>query len=439
MGSNGFSSDKKQNRVNLLKLLLDINLPTQGSSNPLETLLSGLDSGSLEDLLQKNKKSHHDDWDSKKKRHHDDCNDWDHKKKHDHDDCGCKKKKHDHDDWDHKKKHDHDDCGCKKKKHDHDDCGCKKKKHDHDDCGCKKKKHDHDDCCCKKKEHDHDDCCCEKKKRKRCKCKPGVKETICDLIEQIFEELEETGGADATDLRELLVALRNLLEDCSVPDKLLDELDRLIDELTPPPTTLPMDLLEDIEDFLEDLLKCLGLRRGECEGDGGIACGCMDPTRSTLCTAIANVLANITNTAPNSPLVGALTTLRNLLIAATCITGNVNPIIVHITNLLNAISSGNVNRIRAHVLIVLRDLTDLAACLKCGVGGTTPTTPLTLREQLLALVGETVSIIVSTNAFPTLRFTGLLATVEDDYLAIVNTIQGTILVPLDEIERWERV
>jgi len=412
MGSNGFSSDKKQNRVNLLKLLLDINLPTQRSSNPLETLLSGLDSGSLEDLLQKNKKSHHDDWDSKKKRHHDD--DWDSKKKCHHDDCNDN-------DWDHKKKHNHDDCGCKKKKHDHDDCGCKKKKHDHDDCGCKKKKHDHDDCGCKKK------------KKKRCKCEPGVKSAICELIEDIFAALNATPSPTPGALEDLLEDLQDLLEDCFIPEKLLERLEDLIEDLGGAPVVSPT-LIATIIDFLEDLLKCLGFRRGDCgsDGNGGITCGCGSETVGFLCTRIAAVLNNIGDTTLPTPLIAALEALRAALGDVDCIVGNVTPIRAHLRNLVNAINQGNPGAIAAQVAIVLRDLEDLAECLDCPPAGGGGTAVPTLREQLLALVGETVRIDL-----PTGPQIGVLVTVQIDYL-VLTTAEGTVLIPLDEIEQFDR-
>jgi hypothetical protein len=245
MGSNGFSSERKQKRVDLLKQLLDTNISTQGSSNPLEALLSGLDLGSLEGLMQKNKKSHHDDWDSKKKRHHDDCSDHD---------------------WDHKKKHDHDDCGCKKKKHDHDDCGCKKKKHDHDDCGCKKKKHDHDDCGCKKK--------------KRCKCCPDVTRdfreainAICQLLNAATINLPALKIA-VTELEELL--LEN--EDC-VDEEIAEDLLELIDIIQAAATVaaIPPGTLDELGRQLNKLRRCLGLRVRVCGpggGDGQFECDC---------------------------------------------------------------------------------------------------------------------------------------------------------------------
>ncbi|MED4256347.1 hypothetical protein P4689_27510 [Priestia megaterium] len=390
MGSNGFSSERKQKRVDLLKQLLDTNISTQGSSNPLEALLSGLDLGSLEGLMQKNKKSHHDDWDSKKKRHHDDCSDHD---------------------WDHKKKHDHDDCGCKKKKHDHDDCGCKKK-HDHDDCGCKKKE--------------------------RCKCEPGVKAEICDLIESIFTALSDP-STTPTELRDLLKDLQDLLEDCCIPKKLSKELQDLIDELVG--QNIPAELLEDIEEFLKDLLKCLGFRRGQCGSDGGgIACGCPTDTATPLCNLIFAVLDSIpTLDAPGSTLLADLAALRAALLAATCITGNVRSIIAHIDNLVRAINStnpGRANRIRSAIANLVRDLFDLIDCLNCerpGGGGAPvpgPAPITTIRQRLLDLLAD--QVVITT---PTGIYGGTLVAVQTDYIAVVSPT-GTYLIPLDQIQTF---
>ncbi|WP_318618912.1 hypothetical protein [Priestia megaterium] len=429
MGSNGFSSERKQKRVDLLKQLLDTNISTQGSSNPLEALLSGLDLGSLEGLMQKNKKSHHDDWDSKKKRHHDDCSDHD---------------------WDHKKKHDHDDCGCKKKKHDHDDCGCKKKKHNHDDCGCKDHKH-HKDPCDKCFKHD---CCCKKKNRRRCKCEPGVKNMICSLIEEIFAVLDTASAGTLLDF--LDNDLRNLLDDCKIPQKLLDELDRLVEELeeiTPPTTKPSAALLEEIEEFLEDLLKCLGFRRGECGEDGGVVTcnGCGANVQSLLCPLITPV-ANTIRTSTNAQLIGnvtfagALAALRNAVEITACIRGR-GGVVAHLNTLIGDVfTPGGGMSFTAHLNNVIRDINDLITCLACNIqlvplrtlGTLIPERPLeplspevsTVRERLLDLLAD--QVVITT---PTGLYAGTLVAVEADYIAVVAPT-GTYLIPLDQIQTF---
>ncbi|UYP07522.1 YuzF family protein [Priestia megaterium] len=388
MGSNGFSSEGKQKRVDLLKQLLDTNISTQGSSNPLEALLSGLDLGSLEDLMQKNKKSHHGDWDSKKKRHHDD--DWDSKKKRHHDD-----------DWDSKKKHDHDDCGCKKKKHDHDDCGCKKKKHDHDDCGCKKKK------------------------RKECECSDVVTASLCDLIAIIFALLDNPPASVRSDLREFLIELRQLLVLCDcIPSKLLCELDELIDDLqgTTPSTAV---LLIRTEEFLTELLKCLGLEDSECGGgDGGGDCTCGDET-GTLCTLITTI-----RTTTGEPRLTAIRTLRNFLLtpAGDCVRQGVRRSIIAIATaiLRNGGNSGLFNALG-------NALDRLELCLGGCEVTLTPTVPTlitTVRERLLDLLAD--QVVITT---PTGIYGGTLVAVQADYIAVVAPT-GTYLIPLDQIQTF---
>ncbi|KQU16209.1 hypothetical protein ASG61_29175 [Bacillus sp. Leaf75] len=263
MGSDRFSSDNKKKTVNILKQLLANNLNTKKTSNPLETLLSDLDLRSLEDLLQKNKKSH-DDFDHKKKCHHDD---FDHKKKHDHDDCHDKKK-HDHDDCHDKKKHDHDDCHDKKKCC-HDDRGDIKMFHE-DDCGC------HKNPCKKCFKHD---CDCEE-----CKCPCDAAAAVCALIGKIFwvlkdaelvpepeplpvPELPDPPEVDKMVLIRLLKKLSKRLEkDCKIKASLLDDLDELTWWLTAAEEVPPM-LNWKIKKFLKDLLKCLGLKKADCIHD----------------------------------------------------------------------------------------------------------------------------------------------------------------------------
>ncbi|MEH7607071.1 hypothetical protein [Priestia megaterium] len=247
MGSDRFSSGKKKKNVDILKQLLN-NLDTSpsGKSNSSETLLSGLDLGSLEDLMRKNKKSH-DMFDHKKKKRH-------------------------HDDFDHKKKHDHDDCHDKKKCC-HDDGGDKKMFHK-DDCGC------HKDPC---KKHDWD---CEK-----CKCPCDAKAAVCALVGKIFgvlggpilldpaDPLEPVDPAEPVEPPEtppinkkllvlLLKKLQKVLEkDCKIKESLLDELEELIWWLIVTPGYVSPPLKWKIKKFLKDLLKCLGLKKEHCIHD----------------------------------------------------------------------------------------------------------------------------------------------------------------------------
>ncbi|MEO2228375.1 hypothetical protein [Priestia megaterium] len=430
MGSNGFSSERKQKRVDLLKQLLDTNISTQGSSNPLEALLSGLDLGSLEGLMQKNKKSHHDDWDSKKKRHHDDCSDHD---------------------WDHKKKHDHDDCGCKKKKHDHDDCGCKKKKHDHDDCGCKKKKHDHDDCC---------DC----KDKKRCKCPDVVACAVCNLIGQIFDE------TNRSELISLLTQLSNRLKKCKIREGLLIRLSRLIAELNAGTGPVSPDLLARIAVFLEDLLECLGFEVGDCGssggGGGGEVCNCPPGRARALINAILAVIAAIPNplvapippTSPFRTALGQLVTLLSSPPIVACVSATLRGAVA---TAITAVLEATTVPVLTEALILLRTaLNDLFFCLltgsnpgRGGAAGLTdfdfnadgvsdfndflfpiPNTPVNLvattRQRLTDLLAD--QVVITT---PTGLYAGTLVAVEADYIAVVAPT-GTYLIPLDQIQTF---
>jgi len=416
MGSNGFSSERKQKRVDLLKQLLDTNISTQGSSNPLEALLSGLDLGSLEGLMQKNKKSHHDDWDSKKKRHHDDCSDHD---------------------WDHKKKHDHDDCGCKKKKHDHDDCGCKKKKHDHDDCGCDGHKH-HKNPCDKCFKHD---CCCKDKNKKRCKCSNTVKEDICDVITDIFTELE--GTPDRDDLRDLLEDLRDLLDMCShIPQKFLDELDDLIDDLAGS-GTVSQSIITEIVRFLNRLLKCLGFEPGDCGSDGGGGggrCRCTNLQRDSIADVISDICANISQDVEDintTDLDQDLTTLVGLV---GCVRRN---LVRQLNNRIAQLDPGDddfFGQLTALGNVLNRILRCLGLSeLNCrpnppGGGGGAPIpipSPITtIRQRLLDLLAD--QVVITT---PTGLYAGTLVAVQADYIAVVAPT-GTYLIPLDQIQTF---
>ncbi|USL45770.1 hypothetical protein [Priestia megaterium] len=433
MGSNGFSSEKKRKRVDLLKLLLDTNISTQGSSNPLDALLSDLDLGSLEGLMQKNKKSHHDDWDSKKKRHHDDCSDhdWDHKKKRHHDDCGCDKKKHDHHDWDHKKKHDHDDCGCSKKKHDHDDCGCSKKKHDHDDCGCKKKKHDHDDCGCKKK--------------KRCKCCPEDTQELRRAINAVCRALNAQNFS-LEDLQDAITesGLEDLLDNDCIDDEIADDLLVLITAILE--DDLDEDTLVDFGRRLNDLRRCLGLRVSRCSprdgGGGNGECTC-DEDATTLLASISALLCGIIS-APildTDALFTQLDRLRDFLEtdAAACIRDNLRNQLERVVDRLfdfetdpEDIPRGQLERLAVR-LRRLRQCLGLPAILCPGPpsgGGGGGGGGLTIREQLLDLVTD--QVVITT---PTAVVVGTLVTVQLDYIAVVDAT-GTTLIPLDEIEAF---
>ncbi|MBZ6484009.1 hypothetical protein [Priestia aryabhattai] len=268
MGSDRFSSGKKKRNVDILKQLLN-NLDTSPTQNPSssETLLSGLDLSSLEDLMRQNRKSHDMFDHKKKKRHHDD---FDHKKKHDHDD------------FDHKKKHHHDDCH-DKKKHDHDDCH-DKKKCCHDDGGDKKMFHKddwdfHKNPCKKCFKHD---CDCE-----ICKCPCDAAAAVCSIVGRIFWELKATADVEmdvelpvppapeapeAPEVNKekviwLLKKLSKILDkDCKIKSSLLDDLDDLTWWLVASEEVQSV-LIWKIKKFLKDLLKCLGLKKEHCIHD----------------------------------------------------------------------------------------------------------------------------------------------------------------------------
>lgn len=404
MGSNGFSSERKQKRVDLLKQLLNTNISTQGSSNPLEALLSSLDLGSLEDLMQKNKKSHHDDWDSKKKRHHDDCNDHD---------------------WDHKKKHDHDDCGCKKKKHDHDDCGCKKK-HDHDDCGCKKK-------------HDHD-CCCKDKNKKRCKCSTVVKGQVCDIISDIFAELENA-QPDSDVLIGLLEDLKNALQDCShIPQGFFDTLEELIDLLEEFGVT--QGTINKITRFLNRLLQCLGFEPGDCGSDGGGGqgrCGCSASERDAIAPVIASICSNISGDVADVDVDKLFADLNILLGLVDCIRFNLRN---QLENRIERLDPSS-NSFRGQLVALGNVLNRILRCLglpelDCRPnppsGGSAPIpvpSPITtIRQRLLDLLAD--QVVITT---PTGLYAGTLVTVQADYIAVVAST-GTYLIPIDQIQTF---
>ncbi|PAK45955.1 hypothetical protein [Priestia megaterium] len=421
MGSNGFSSERKQKRVDLLKQLLNTNISTQGSSNPLEALLSGLDLGSLEDLMQKNKKSHHDDWDSKKKRHHDDCSDhdWDHKKKHDHDDCGCKKKKHDHNDWDHKKKHDHDDCGCKKKKHDHDDCGCKKKK--------------------------------------RCKCCPDVTQEFREAINEICRLLNAgiSTPADLAALKAALEVLEDLLldnEDC-IDEEIAEDLLELINIIQAAATVaaIPLGTLDELGRQLNKLRRCLGLRVRVCRpggGGGGGDCTDCGADFNDIRNAINRVCAELRRN-PNQFDLGDLQDDINDLVPfldAPCISDAVRQLVTDTTDVV--LGADTLQELPADALtdlsdslIVLRECIgvnnpDAPPCVPQvtpggGEGGAPIPSPITtIRQRLLDLLTE--QVVITT---PTAVFAGTVVTVQTDYVAIVNAT-GTALIPFDQIQTF---
>lgn len=372
MGSNGFSSERKHKRVDLLKQLLDTNISTQGSSNPLEALISGLDLGSLEGLMQKNKKSHHDDWDSKKKRHHDDCNDHD---------------------WDHKKKHDHDDCGCKKKKHDHDDC-----------CDCKDKK------CCK------------------CSCVDAA--AVCNLIGLIFAELNN--AASAATLRSLLTQLSSRLSDCKIKKGLLIRLTNLINEL-PTSGTVGDILIGRITRFLEDLLECLGFEVGDCGsggGGGGGTCTCPDDFVTTVCGLIVDIRAVLAVTPVDRPaLIPLITNLAaQVSLFGSCISQGIRASLLAI---IAAILGG-----ASPFGGLSEALDRLAECLGCTSGPPTvpvppPTTLVsTIRQRLLDLLAD--QVVITT---PTGIYGGTLVAVQADYIAVVAPT-GTYLIALDQIQTF---
>ena len=418
MGSNGFSSERKQKRVDLLKQLLDTNISTHGSSNPLEALLSGLDLGSLEGLMQKNKKSHHDDWDSKKKRHHDDCSDHD---------------------WDHKKKHDHDDCGCKKKKHDHDDCGCKKKKHDHDDCGCKKKKHDHDDCGCKKK--------------KRCKCCPDVTRdfreainAICQLLNAATINLPALKIA-VTELEELL--LEN--EDC-VDEEIAEDLLELIDIIQAAATVaaIPPGTLDELGRQLNKLRRCLGLRVRVCGpggGDGQFECDCNPGQTIQILNDVFDVLVALESgtDAQVAAALAALVAQLNLPPNVACVDATLRAAIISFIGGLTPPLTDAQETALTELLIDLvlclglglnigpgQSVTSLRVALEIFLGRTsTPVTSITtVRQRLLDLLAD--QVVITT---PTGLYAGTLVAVQTDYIAVVAPT-GTYLIPLDQIQTF---
>ncbi|MED4155941.1 hypothetical protein [Priestia aryabhattai] len=335
MGSDRFSSDKKKKNVDILKQLLNtLDTSPTGNSSSSEPLLSGLDLGSLEDLLRRNRNSHDMFDHKKKKRHHDD---FDHKKKHDHDDCHDKKK-HDHDDCHDKKKHDHDDCHDKKKCC-HDDGGDKKMFHK-DDCGC------HKDPC---KKHDWD---CEK-----CKCPCDAQAAVCALVGKIFgllggptalgEDLaldpvmeeeaavdpaaEATGSPNKYYVTLHLKKLQKILEkDCKIKESLLEELDDLIWILKSTHGTYIYPIVKwKIKKFLKDLLKCLGLKKEHCIHDyypypyppGTGAPGEEGPTEpgtgtGTILERLSGaLLQEITVTSPTGVYTGTLVTVQTDYIA----------------------------------------------------------------------------------------------------------------------------
>ena len=402
MGSNGFSSERKQKRVDLLKQLLNTNISTQGSSNPLEALLSGLDLGSLEDLMQKNKKSHHDDWDSKKKRHHDDCSDhdWDHKKKHDHDDCGCKKKKHDHDDWNHKKKHDHDDCGCKKKK--------------------------------------------------RCKCCPDVTQEFREAINEICRLLNAgiSTPADLAALKAALEVLEDLLldnEDC-IDEEIAEDLLELINIIQAAATVaaIPPGTLDELGRQLNKLRRCLGLRVRVCRpgggGDGQFECNCNPGQTIQILRDIAAILEAIETGGNVDAALDALQQRLNLPPEQRCVNSILSGLILNFPQPVTDTTA------------LVNILVDLALCVALGIRippgqtvaqiraiienflGVTPTPPTTppttVRQQLLELVAN--QVVITT---PTGLYAGTLVTVQADYIAVVAAT-GTYLIPIDQIQTF---
>ncbi|WP_456318547.1 DUF2642 domain-containing protein [Priestia megaterium] len=396
MGSNGFSSERKQKRVDLLKQLLDTNISTQGSSNPLEALLSGLDLGSLEGLMQKNKKSHHDDWDSKKKRHHDDCNDHD---------------------WDHKKKHDHDDCGCKKKKHDHDDCGCKKKK--------------------------------------RCKCCPDVTQDFRDAINAICQLLNAGISTPATlaALKEALGVLESLLEneDC-IDEEIAEDLLVLINIIQAAATVaaIPPGTLDELGRQLNKLRRCLGLRVRVCSpgGGGGDNCGTCDVlTRVRLRIAINAVCVEL-QAPPASfdleELQADITVLLPLL-TASCISNSVRIAVEQAGEAVLLLSEPLTEQGEEALVALGVALTALRECIGIDTGQTCepdftpggggapipiPSPITTIRQRLLDLFGDQVVITTPTGSYP-----GTLVAVQADYVAVVAPT-GTYLIPLDQIQTF---
>ncbi|WP_394514558.1 hypothetical protein [Priestia aryabhattai] len=405
MGSNRFSPENKQKRVDLLRQLLSSNLGTNPNSDSLESLLSRLDLGSLEDSMQTNKKRHDNEWDSKKKCHHDD--EWDSKKKRHHDD-----------EWD-----------SKKKKHHDDECGCKKKKHHDGECGCKKKKHHHD--CC--------DCCCEDKNKKRCKCSTVVKGELCDIISDIFDELENT-QPDPDVLIGLLEDLKDALKDCShIPQGFFDTLDELIDLLEESGAT--QGTINKITRFLNRLLQCLGFEPGDCGSDGGGGqgrCGCSPSERNAIAPVIASICSNISGDVADVDVDKLFDDLTILLGLVDCIRFNLRN---QLENRIERLDPSS-NSFRGQLVALGNVLNRILRCLglpelDCRpnpAGGNTPIpnpNPITtVRQRLLDLLTEQVAITT-----PTGVFAGTVVAVQTDYVAIVNST-GTALIPFDQIQTF---
>ncbi|MBU8757000.1 DUF2642 domain-containing protein [Priestia megaterium] len=424
MGSNGFSSERKQKRVDLLKQLLNTNISTQGSSNPLEALLSSLDLGSLEDLMQKNKKSHHDDWDSKKKRHHDDCNDhdWDHKKKHDHDDCGCKKKK-----------HDHDDCGCKKKKHDHDDWDHKKKRH-HDDCGCDGHKH-HKNPCDKCFKHD---CCCKDKKKKRCDCNREDTQALRQAINAVCLALNTN---DLGDLEDALGVLEPLLDNDCLDEEIVEDLIAIIDDIDfPTPSSATLFALGR---QLNKLRRCLGLKVRRCRPGGDDDCTDCGPLFNDIRNAI-NAVCQELRRDQSFNLADLQAAIRDELLpelTASCISDSVR---ATVTAAANAVLTGTGTS--TELTNLSNSLIDLRICIGVNNPDAPPCVPAdtpgggapvpspapitTIRQRLLDLLAD--QVVITT---PTGLYAGTLVTVQADYIAVVAST-GTYLIPIDQIQTF---
>jgi hypothetical protein len=231
------------------------------------------------------------------------------------------------------------------------------------------------------------------------------------------------------ELKALLMELRDLLDMCShIPEKILDELDELINDLGSGST--PPTLISRIERFLNKLLKCLNLDPEECGdgGGGGGDCNCGSTVTATICNLIKQVLDAI-NT-PN--LTAALTALANFLAsdAANCIRQGVRQSLSSIVNniLRNGVTPGR-------IVALINALGRLEEC----VGGcpprtdapTVPVTPVTtVRERLLGLLTDQVVVTTATGVYP-----GTLVTVQTDYIAIVAS-NGTYLIPIDEIQTF---
>ena len=401
MGLNRFSPENKQKRVDLLRQLLSNNLGTNPNSDSLESLLSRLDLGSLEDAMQTNKKRHDNEWDSKKKRHHDD-------------------------EWDSKKKHDHEDCGCKKKQHDHDNCGCKKKKHHHDGCGCKKKNR----CTC-------DECVTQEFR--------VVINEICRLLNASTIDLTALKAA-LGELEELLLENKNCV-DKEIAEDLLDLID--IIQAATSVSAIPPGTLEELGIQLNKLRRCLGLKVRVCGpgggGDGEFECNCNPGQTIQILRDVVAVLDAIDTGGDVQKALNDLKTRLSNPPASRCVDPVLAGLIINFPPVTDQNEDTLVNLLVDLALCVAlgirippgQSVSQIRTAIENYIGVTIPVTPVTpvnpistVRQRLLDLLTEQVAITT-----PSGVFAGTVVTVQTDYVAIVNAT-GTALIPFDQIQTF---